>query len=161
LESVDLHLIGHLQRNKAKLAAQTFSWVQSIDKRETAAVLDRWAGIEGRRIDILLEVNTSGEESKFGVRNENELWHLVEESAGFENLQLRGLMTLGPLTQNTERIRASFANLRRLYEKAQEKFPELPLDTLSMGMSGDYEIAVAEGATMVRIGTAIFGRRDQ
>jgi len=107
-----------------------------------------------------VEVNTSGEESKFGVRDEQELWPLLEELAGLDHLVSQGLMTIGPFTSDESRIRGAFASLRSLQEQARSRFPEISLDTLSMGMSSDYELAVAEGSTMVRIGTALFGPRE-
>jgi len=159
-ESVELHLIGHLQRNKAKVAAGFFDWVQSIDKSETAEHLDKRAADGGKRIEVLLEVNTSGEESKFGVRIEDDLWSLIEQIIPLDYTEMRGLMTIGPFTDNEQRLRASFSHLRHLFEKAKGIFPDLPFDTLSMGMSNDYEIAVEEGSTLVRIGTALFGARQ-
>jgi pyridoxal phosphate enzyme (YggS family) len=160
-DRLELHLIGHLQRNKAKLAAGFFHWVQSIDKLETAAVLDKWAGESGRKVNILIEVNTSGEESKFGLRDENDLWPLAEGINGLGNLSLRGLMTIGPFTSEEKRIRSSFSRLRELYRRMKDSFPRLSCDTLSMGMSGDYELAIEEGSTLVRVGTALFGRRPE
>ncbi len=159
-DSLELHLIGHLQRNKAKPAARLFDWVESIDKGETAMILDKWAGTQARTVNVLIEVNTSGEDSKFGVRDENSLWGLIPEVLACGNLRLRGLMTVGPFTSETARIRRAFADLRRLFEQARARFPETALDTLSMGMSADYAIAVEEGSTEVRIGTAILGPRE-
>jgi pyridoxal phosphate enzyme (YggS family) len=158
---VELHLIGHLQRNKARVAAGFFDWVESIDKSETADHLNRRAVEVGKQIGILLEVNTSGEESKYGVRNEDELWDLVERITPMDHLRIRGLMTVGPFTDDEKRLRFSFSLLRRLFEKAKDRFPHLSLDTLSMGMSNDYEIAVEEGSSLVRIGTALFGPREE
>jgi len=159
-ENVELHLIGHLQRNKAKVAAGFFDWVQSIDKRETAEHLNKRAEDEGKRIAVLLEVNTSGEQSKFGVRTEDDLWSLIEQNMALDHIEMRGLMTIGPFTDDRQRLRTSFSHLRRLFDKAKDLFPHLPFDTLSMGMSNDYEIAVEEGSTLVRIGTALFGPRN-
>ena len=159
-ESVELHLIGHLQRNKAKVAAGFFDWVLSVDKSETAEHLNKRAAEEGKRIAVLLEVNTSGEESKFGVRTEDDLWPLIEHIIPLDHIEMRGLMTIGPFTDDERLLRTSFSHLRRLFEKAKGLFPRLPFDTLSMGMSNDYEIAVEEGSTLVRIGTALFGSRN-
>ena len=159
LDRVELHLIGHLQRNKAKLAAQTFSWVHSIDKWETACELDRRAASGEVEIRVLVEVNTSGEESKYGVKSEEGLWTLMDRIAETENLIPKGLMTVGPLTDDMSRARSAFAELHRLYESAVTRYPSLPIDTLSMGMSGDFEIAVEEGSSLVRIGTALLGSR--
>jgi len=157
---LELHLIGHLQRNKAGAAAGFFDCVQSIDKTSTARELNKRAAGAERTIQVMVEVNTSGEESKFGVRDEQELWPLLEELAGLDHLVPQGLMTIGPFTSDESRIRGAFASLRSLQEQARSRFPEISLDTLSMGMSSDYELAVAEGSTMVRIGTALFGPRE-
>ena len=156
---LELHLIGHLQRNKAKIAASLFRCVQSIDKPATAEALNRYCGELGRKMDILLELNTSGEESKFGIRTEEELFTLVEQIPVQTRLNIRGLMTVGPLTGNRDEIRRAFDWLADLYGQTGERYPGLALDILSMGMSGDFEVAVEEGATLVRIGTALFGPR--
>ena len=158
-DRLELHLIGHLQRNKAKLAARFFKWVESIDKIETAIALDRAASEAGIKLNVLIEVNTSGEESKFGLRGQESLFRLIEAVVDLENLTVRGLMTVGPFTSDQHRIRSAFSELRNLYEAAGREFSLQPWDTLSMGMSNDYEIAVEEGATLVRIGTALFGSR--
>jgi hypothetical protein len=156
---VELHLIGHLQRNKARLASGTFTCVQSIDKLETALALDRGCREAGRRMDVLLEVNTSAEAGKFGVHRPEELFALLDGILEESLLNVRGLMTVGPLTADAGQIRRSFGTLRELYQTAIRRYPQLSLDTLSMGMSGDFEIAVEEGSTLVRIGTALFGAR--
>ncbi len=159
-EPVELHLIGHLQRNKAKTAAQIFHTVQSIDKYETAEALNKRCGEMGRIIDVLFEINTSGEESKFGFKGEDEYFSVLERVMELEKLRIRGLMTVGPLTDDEKKIREAFNKLRVLFEKTKDKYPELDFDILSMGMSGDYEIAVEEGSNLLRIGTAIFGKRS-
>ena len=156
----ELHLIGHLQRNKAKIAAETFCCVQSIDKLETAQALQRRCQGIGKRMDILLEMNTSGEESKYGFRNTDELVSTLDSIMELNCLRIRGLMTIGPFTQDTLRIRKAFAQLKGLYQNLKERYPGLMLDTLSMGMSGDFEIAIEEGSNMIRIGTALFGERE-
>ncbi len=158
-EPVELHLIGHLQRNKAKAAASTFTCVQSIDKLETALALDRFCRAGGRSMDILLEVNTSGEESKSGFRSEGDLLAALDGIRSETRLTVRGLMTVGPFTREPDPIRRAFVRLRELSERLRGRYPDLPLDTLSMGMSGDFEAAVEEGATLVRLGTALFGSR--
>jgi PLP dependent protein len=155
----ELHLIGHLQRNKARLAAGLFACVQSLDKEETARELSRFCLSLGRRSDVLLEVNTSGEESKSGVQGREELLELVGRVIALPALRLRGLMTVGPLTGEERAIRASFASLRELLGEARRASPEGGVEVLSMGMSGDFELAVEEGSTLVRLGTAIFGPR--
>ncbi len=158
---IELHLIGHLQRNKARLAAVTFSCVQSIDKLATALALEKHLGSMSteKKLDILLEVNTSGEESKFGIHTKEELFTLVGQIQEQTRLNIRGLMTVGPLTGDRDKIRRAFVWLADLYRQTGERCPGLALDILSMGMSGDFEIAVEEGSSMLRLGTALFGQR--
>ena len=160
-DDIDLHLIGHLQRNKARLAAATFSCVQSIDKLATAlALVKHLSGMSTeKKLDILLEVNTSGEESKFGIHTKEQLFALVEQILEQTGLNIRGLMTVGPFTGDRDEIRRSFVRLADLYRQTGERYPGLALDILSMGMSGDFEIAVEEGSSMLRLGTALFGQR--
>ena len=155
----ELHLIGHLQRNKARTAAGLFSCVQSIDKVETAAALDQRAAERGKVIDVLLELNTSGEESKSGFLHRDDLLAGLDAIRRLSSVRVRGLMTVGPLTEDQGRIRTSFAKLRTLFEEVRAGGTLPRFDTLSMGMSGDFETAIEEGATMVRIGTALFGHR--
>ena len=157
---LELHLVGHLQRNKAKKAAAIFSWVDSIDKRETAAALESEAAKLGKTVDILLEFNSSGEESKFGVMSEEQLLDLAMGCREWKHLRIRGLMTLGPYTDEVSRIRSAFRQTRLLYEKTARECGAHHFDTLSMGMSGDFEVAIEEGSTMVRLGTALFGARS-
>jgi PLP dependent protein len=155
----ELHLIGHLQRNKAKTAAGLFSWVQSIDKAETAQALETRCAERGSTMNILLELNTSGEESKSGFRSRDDLLADLEAIRALPHLRLRGLMTVGPLTSDEAQVRRSFAALRTLFEELRSAHGLPGLDTLSMGMSGDFEAAVEEGSTLVRIGSALFGHR--
>jgi PLP dependent protein len=157
----ELHLIGHLQRNKARTACGLFSCVQSIDKLETAAALESRLAERGKTLEILLELNTSGEASKSGYRSRDELLSSLDPLARLSHLRLRGLMTVGPLTQDEAAVRRSFASLRELFNQIREGGSLPEFDVLSMGMSGDFEIAIEEGATIVRIGTALFGRRGQ
>ena len=159
-DRIELHLIGHLQRNKAKIAASIFDWVQSIDRAETARALDTSLEQNGRDMDILIEVNTSGEESKSGLRSDDELFKVVDDIGVLKRLRVRGLMTIAPFTKEEKPIRTSFSRLRLLFEQLRRRYPELPLDTLSMGMSNDFRIAIEEGSNLVRIGTAIFGERS-
>lgn len=159
LPPLSLHLIGHLQRNKARKAAELFQAVDSIDKVETAQALEAACAVSGRTLDILLEMNTSGEPTKFGFAGEDELLAAVEPILGLPHLRLRGLMTVGPLTSEPEPVRAAFRRLARLLERLHAGYAGLPLEVLSMGMSGDFEIAVEEGSTQVRLGTALFGAR--
>ncbi len=160
-EPVELHLIGHLQRNKAKTAARVFHTVQSIDKYETAEALNKRCEDMGRVMDVLFEINTSGEDSKFGFRDEDEYFAVLEKVMKLGSLTIRGLMTVGPLTDDVDKIREAFRGLKKLFDVTKDRYPELiKFDILSMGMSGDYQIAVEEGSNLVRIGTAIFGKRS-
>lgn len=156
---LELHLIGHLQRNKARTAASMFRCVQSIDKPSTAEALNRFCGEQGTKMDILLELNTSGEETKFGFAEAAQLWEACGQIARLDSLQVRGVMTVGPFTADRDRMRRAFASLRECLEGLRRRYAELPLDVLSMGMSGDFEIAIEEGATMIRLGTVLFGSR--
>lgn len=156
---LSLHFIGHLQKNKVRKAVSLFSCIQSIDNLETLRLVSQEAQSQGRMIDVFLEVNTSGEPSKNGCRNSDEVFHLLENSLGLPSIHIRGLMTIGPLGNDENRIRAAFAALRDLSEACREKFAPSAWGSLSMGMSGDYPLAIAEGATHVRIGTALFGPR--
>jgi len=155
----ELHLIGHLQRNKARSAAKVFTCVQSIDKTETADALSKQRAALGSPMDILLEMNTSGEESKSGFRSRDALFSGLDAIAALPMLTLRGLMTVGPLSSDSERVRASFRALAGLFREIAERKRLPGFDTLSMGMSGDFETAIEEGSTLVRIGTALFGQR--
>ena len=159
LPPLSLHLIGHLQRNKARKAAELFKAVDSIDKVETAQALEAACAVSGRTLDILLEMNTSGESTKFGFAGEEALLAAVEPILGLPHLRLRGLMTVGPLAAETEAVRAAIRRLARQLERLRAGYPGLPLEVLSMGMSGDFQIAVEEGSTQVRLGTSLFGTR--
>jgi pyridoxal phosphate enzyme (YggS family) len=158
---LELHLIGHLQRNKARAASGLFACVQSIDKRETAEALHARCEERGRTMDILLELNTSGEPTKSGFLSRRELLAGLEWIGKLAHLRVRGLMTVGPLSEDTQRVRSSFAALRSVFEEVRAGGGLPFFDTLSMGMSSDFEIAIEEGATLVRVGTALFGRREQ
>lgn len=151
-------LIGHLQANKARKAAEIFDTIDSIDSSELAHRVNRIAGELGKIIPVLIEVNTSGEESKSGVEPEK-FSALLDAVISQENLRLDGLMTVGPITDNEREIRNAFATLRTLSENARTK-TGLILPTLSMGMSDDFELAILEGSTLIRIGTLLFGARD-
>ena len=153
------HLLGHLQTNKARYAARWFDVVHSVDSVRIAEALQQRAAIEDRTIPVFLEVNTSGEESKFGVIPD-ELEPLLEAVSGFDRLAIRGLMTIAPYDSRERIVRPAFVRLRRLLEEAREwDIPGVEMSELSMGMSDDFEWAVAEGATVVRLGSVLFGRR--
>jgi PLP dependent protein len=155
----ELHLIGHLQRNKAKDAAALFSCVQSIHKAETVETLHKECERLDKIMDVLIEYNTSGEASKFGIESNDEYWKLLDYLINLKYIRFRGLMTVGPLSSDESRIRTAFSFLKSLFDETRSKYKELSCDILSMGMSADFEIAVEEGSTLVRIGTALFGER--
>lgn len=151
------HMVGHLQSNKAKWAVELFDVIHSVDSEKLARLLDAEAAERGRTIDILLEVNVSGEASKFGLKPEA-VRPVLEAANACSRLQVRGLMTMAPLSPDPERARPYFARLRELRDKLSAE-TGIPLPDLSMGMSGDFEPAIEEGATMIRIGTLLFGER--
>lgn len=159
-QGLGLHMIGHLQGNKAGKAAALFDCVQSIDSRDILIALDRRAGLAGRTVDVLFELRT-GEESKSGFVTEAELLDALEFSLSLANLRPRGLMTMAPFTVDEGDVRGAFRACARAFERAGRLAGSGRFDTLSMGMSGDFEIAIEEGSTMVRVGTALFGRRDE
>ena len=150
-------LIGHLQANKARKAVELFDAIDSLDSIDLAQRIDKIAAESGKVMPVLIEVNTSGEASKSGIEPEN-FPQLAEKVMTLHNLRLDGLMTVGPLTDSEREIRKAFAELRDLREKARA-MTGLTLPVLSMGMSGDFELAIQEGSTMVRIGTLLFGAR--
>lgn len=156
-EDTEWHMIGHLQSNKASLALENATYIHTVDSVKLLKKLDRIAGELGRSPKILLEINISGEESKFGAAAEAAA-ELVKNALECENIRVAGLMTMAPFAASESELRFVFGSLRRLRDALQNKFG-LSLPELSMGMSGDFEIAIEEGATMVRIGTSIFGRR--
>lgn len=152
-------VIGHLQTNKAKLVARFASEFQALDSLRLAEALDRRLQAEGRSLDVFVQVNTSGEASKYGLAPEDAA-AFIRALPAFPALRLRGLMTLALFSSDAERVRQCFVRLRLLRERLrQDQAAGLALDELSMGMSGDFEIAIEEGATVVRVGQAIFGAR--
>lgn len=154
------HLIGHLQTNKAKYAVKLFDLIHSVDTLELAAEIDRQAAKIGKVQNILIEVNIAGEASKAGMAVKGAP-ALVAEVARFKNISIRGLMTMPPYSENPGDSRPYFSVLRELAETiAKENIPGVSMQELSMGMSGDFEVAIEEGATLVRVGTAIFGTRS-
>jgi pyridoxal phosphate enzyme (YggS family) len=156
---VELHMIGSLQRNKAKTALSLFDCVESADREEIIVELGKLSSAGERPLSILLEMN-AGEASKSGFPDEESLFRAAEAALAHPFLRIRGLMTMAPLTDDTGLIRRSFRSLVQARDKLQTRFPDCGWSCLSMGMSGDYEIAVEEGSTLVRIGTAIFGERE-
>ncbi len=156
----EIHLIGHLQRNKARDAASFFAAVQSLDAVRTVEELERRLAALDRTIPVLIEVNTSGEDSKQGVRSREDLRAVTESIMAAPHLQLNGLMTIGPISSDERVLRPAFASLREMRELLRRE-TGLPLDELSMGMSNDLEAAILEGSTMIRVGTALFGERRE
>ncbi len=153
-------LIGHLQTNKSKDAARDATEVQSLDRPDLAEALHRRLLNEGRTLDVLVQVKTSAEPSKFGIAPEDVAAFLRRIAAEFPTLRVKGLMTLAVNSPDPEEVRACFRALRELRDQLRaEDIAGISLDRLSMGMSGDFELAIEEGSTEVRIGTAIFGAR--
>ncbi len=152
-------LIGHLQTNKAKFAARFASEFQALDSLRVAEALDAQLQKHGRSLDVLVQVNTSAEASKFGLPPD-EVEAFVRQLPAFHSLRVRGLMTLALFSPDEALVRPCFVRLRDLRDRLRQDAPDgIAMDELSMGMSGDYELAIAEGATTVRVGTAIFGTR--
>jgi hypothetical protein len=157
--SVTWHLVGHLQTNKAKAARELFHWVHSLDSLHLAEKLHQAAPASGERLPVLIEVNLGEEATKTGVRAA-EVLPLAEQVSRLEALQLCGLMVIPPFLDNPEQVRPYFRRLRELAREIEsENLPGVFMRELSMGMSQDFEVAIEEGATMVRVGTAIFGPR--
>jgi hypothetical protein len=161
---VEWHMIGHLQSRKARLVIEYFDLLQSLDSLKLAKRLNRMAIEAGRILPVMLEFNVGGEESKFGWAAAHErdwpaLYPEIEAILGLENLEVRGLMTMPPLETDPEDARVYFRTLRLLRDHLTVRYPQADWRELSMGTSADYEVAVQEGATFVRIGTAIVGAR--
>ncbi len=157
-DKVTWHFIGTLQKNKVKYAVKAATYIHSVDSTTLADEINTQAQKLKKVQKILLEVKTSSEESKSGLTTESELLELVRHCSTLQNLELVGLMTMAAFTDDTEIIRKSFIELRNLRDKINQN--GFDLRELSMGMTNDYEIAIEEGATMLRIGSAIFGQRD-
>lgn len=156
---LEWHFIGPIQSNKTKLIAENFAWVHSVDRLKIATRLNQQRPVELGKLKILLEVNISGEPSKAGFQPET-LLQVLPEIMTLEHLEIRGLMAIPEVATDFEAQRRPFHKMRTLLNDCQRHFPSLQFDTLSMGMSGDLEAAIAEGSTCVRIGTDIFGARD-
>jgi pyridoxal phosphate enzyme (YggS family) len=154
------HFIGHLQSNKAKYAVRMFDLIHTVDSVKLAVELNRQAARAAKVQKVLLQVNISGEATKSGT-DESGVMPLVEQIRKLANLKIKGLMTMPPFFDAPERARPYFAALRALRDRVQDRFAgDLDLSELSMGMTGDFEVAIEEGATLVRIGTALFGERS-
>ena len=159
-KDIEWHMIGHLQTNKVKYIVDKVRLIHSVDSFKLAEVIEKEAEKHGRTVDVLLEVNVAEEASKFGLKTSDVL-PMAEKISQLPHVNLRGLMTIAPFVENPEKNRAIFANLHELYVDIKEKnIDNGTVSILSMGMTNDYETAIEEGATMVRIGTGIFGARD-
>ena len=161
LSGAEWHMIGHLQSNKAKKAAELFAAVDSVDSLALAEKLNAAAESAGKRLIALIEINIGGETAKSGVTPDSpEMEELLTGAPRLGALEFCGLMTVPPFTENPQQARPHFRNLRELRDKiAARRLPNMTMDTLSMGMSHDFEVAIEEGSTCVRLGTAIFGER--
>jgi len=161
LHDAQWHMIGHLQTNKAAKAAELFGAVDSVDSVKLAQKLNAAASSLGKKISVLIEINVGGEAAKSGVApGSREVEELLSAAGGFESLEFRGLMTVPPYFDDPEAARPYFRKLRGLRDEiAAQRLPGVGMDVLSMGMSHDFEVAIEEGATCVRVGTAIFGER--
>jgi len=156
---VNWHYIGHLQSNKAKYAVRLFDLIHSVDSLKLARELNKYAQNNAKIQSILVQVNVAREDTKSGIYVENTM-ELLKNISHLENISVRGLMTMPPFFNAPEKVRPFFAALRKLRDEIRaEGIPNIAMDELSMGMTGDFEAAIEEGATMVRIGTAIFGER--
>lgn len=164
-DGVAWHMIGHIQSRKANTVCEYFDYVHSLDRMKIADRLNRYWTNSGRKLPVLLECNVSGEESKYGWKawDERAHWPALAEKVpdllAYPNLSIKGLMTMAPYLSDPDLARPYFERLRRLRDYLANNFPQIDWQELSMGMSADYEAAVQEGATMVRIGTAILGER--
>ena len=158
--NINLHLIGQLQSNKVKTAVKIANCIQSVDRIPLLDLIEKQCTIQNKNIEILLEVHT-GEESKSGFDSEEELYNALDLLAQnkYPHITPKGFMTMAPFTSDEKLIHKSFETLRKIQENSSKNYTNLELNELSMGMSNDYEIAIQEGSTIVRIGTAIFGER--
>ena len=161
LFEIEWHLIGHLQSNKGAKAAELFGAVDSLDSARVAEKLNAAASATGKTLPVLIEINVGAEDAKSGVPPDSkELEEILASARRWQNLSIRGLMTVPPYTEDPEGARPYFRHLREIREEiAARSLPHVSMDTLSMGMSHDFEVAIEEGSTCVRVGTAIFGER--
>lgn len=161
LGDVTWHLIGHLQRNKVKVALSVFDLIHSVDSVRLAREMSKQALQSGQVVPVLVQVNTSGEASQFGIAPD-EAVDFVGQIADLEGIRIQGLMTIGAFLPDPNDVRPCFVTLRNVKERiVAAQFESVSMETLSMGMTNDFEVAIEEGATMVRVGTAIFGSRSQ
>ena len=158
-KDIEWHMIGHLQRNKVKYMAEFVSLIHGVDSLKLLKEIDKRAKACGRIIDCLLQMHIAEEDTKFGLaKDELQLLVNSDEFKSMKNIRIKGLMGMATFTDNEDQVRREFASLRAIYEDLKGKLPNI--DTLSMGMSGDYAIAIDQGSNMVRIGSSIFGERN-
>lgn len=154
------HMIGHLQRNKVKYIVDKVTLIHSVDSIRLAETIEQEAAKRNVIVPILIEVNVAEEDSKFGLKVD-EVVSMIEEISKFSHIRIKGLMTIAPYVENPEENRSVFAHLRKLsVDIAEKNIDNVSVEILSMGMTNDYEVAIEEGATMVRVGTGIFGERN-
>lgn len=159
-EDIQWHMIGHLQRNKIKYIVDKVSMIHSVDSLRLAEAIEAEAAKHQVKVPVLIEVNVAEEDSKFGLKT-TEVLPLLEQISEFSHLEVKGLMTIAPYVENPEDNREIFRQLKKLsVDIAAKNINNITMSVLSMGMTGDYEVAVQEGATMVRVGTGIFGERE-
>ncbi len=159
-EEVEKHLVGHLQTNKAKKAVELFDFVQSVDSQRIAEEISGRASQMGKVMPVLVEVNTSGEETKFGIEP-HQVMPLIESISDLEGIRIKGLMTIGLFSDDPEDTRPCFKKLKAIFDQVKsESLPNAEMTYLSMGMTSDFEVAIQEGSNMVRVGTGIFGARN-
>ncbi|WP_317855947.1 YggS family pyridoxal phosphate-dependent enzyme [Chakrabartyella piscis] len=160
MEGVHWHLIGHLQTNKVKYIIDKVDMIHSVESLKLAQEINKRAAAQNKVMDVLVEVNVADEESKFGVKPED-VEDFIRQIAELAHIRVRGLMTVAPFVENPEENREVFCQMQQILIDIKGKnIDNIDMDVLSMGMTGDYEVAIEEGATMVRVGTGIFGQRD-
>lgn len=159
-EGMQVHLIGHLQSNKVRKIVGLVDAIDSVDSLKVASRISEASLALNKRMPILLQYNTSEEDSKSGFESEASLYGAIDSIAQLQGVTVRGLMTIGPLHGGEDETRKAFSLLRSLQESCISRYPQLDFSTLSMGMSGDFPLAIREGATMVRVGTRLFGKRE-
>jgi len=160
LKGATFHFIGHLQSNKAKLAAELFDSIDSIDKIRTADKLNACANEKNKKLKCLIQANVAKENTKYGA-DEDDIRNIVKAVATMTSLEIQGFFAIPPYSEDPEQSRIYFRSLRMLRDTVQREFPHLNLSELSMGMSHDYHVAIEEGATIIRIGQGIFGEREK
>ncbi|ADL12410.1 YggS family pyridoxal phosphate-dependent enzyme [Acetohalobium arabaticum] len=161
-QKINWHMIGHLQRNKVKyiMRMERCNLIHSMDSMRLAKKINKRAGMADRVMNVLVQINVAGDENKFGLEPEETIDYL-RKVAEFENLQVKGLMTMVPYVDDTEQVRPYFRELKELFEEVKRaEIPNIEMQELSMGITNDFEVAIEEGATIVRVGSAIFGPRE-